>query len=65
MCACRVIPPPPQNTREFSDGILATIYRVSARDEVGLNWVVCDGPVDAVWVENLNTVLGECCQTHK
>ena len=48
------------NTREFADGILAILYRSAAADEGSdRHWLVLDGPVDAIWVENLNTVLGE------
>ena len=47
-------------THEWSDGILARVVRESAADESqNLHWIMLDGPVDAVWVENLNTVLDD------
>ena len=48
-------------THEWSDGILARVVRESAADEesAAWHWIVLDGPVDAVWVENLNTVLDD------
>ncbi|XP_052869496.1 dynein axonemal heavy chain 6 [Anopheles cruzii] len=47
-------------TMEWRDGLLGLAIRsaVGETDEIH-QWVVCDGPVDAVWIENLNTVLDD------
>ena len=47
-------------SRDWQDGILAKYVRESAADKMGdTHWITLDGPVDTIWIENLNTVLDD------
>jgi dynein heavy chain, axonemal len=49
----------PQTT-EWQDGVLAKLVLECTKDESPeLHWVMFDGPVDAIWIENMNTVLDD------
>ncbi|CAH1408276.1 unnamed protein product [Nezara viridula] len=47
-------------TGEWADGVLSSIMRTTCADEVkSEKWILFDGPVDAVWIENMNSVMDD------
>jgi hypothetical protein len=43
-------------TNEWTDGLGSTLIRGAVNDTTtDKKWVVFDGPVDAIWIENMNT----------
>ena len=45
---------------EWVPGVFSEIWKKSnAKANKFISWIIMDGPVDAIWIENLNTVLDD------
>ena len=49
------------DTKVWTEGVIPSIMKECEADwdKDELKWIVFDGPVDALWIENMNSVLDD------
>lgn len=51
-----------KKTGDWSDGTFTSLWRKAVAKQNEETWLIMDGPVDSLWIENLNTVLDDTKQ---
>eukprot|EP00966_Prymnesium_polylepis_P049323 1141666-Prymnesium_polylepis.1 len=44
---------------EWIEGIFSQLWRRANKDRKNFTWLVLDGPIDAIWIENMKTVMDD------
>jgi len=49
------------DTKAWNEGVIPLIMKEceETNEPNNFNWIVFDGPVDAIWIENMNSVLDD------
>jgi len=44
---------------EWTEGVLSKLFKACSASNNGLKWIIFDGPVDALWIESMNSVMDD------